>query len=84
VSLLLGLGAGMKGVTIYSFRNLWHIVLVSIKVLIVFVTLVNRNKKTYRYSAEFTVYRELIQNANDAGAKAVEIHFQSERIVRRV
>lgn len=29
-----------------------------------------------RYSAEFTVYREMIQNANDAGAREVEIAFK--------
>lgn len=28
-----------------------------------------------RYSAEFTIFRELLQNANDAGAQTVEIHF---------
>lgn len=31
----------------------------------------------YRYSAEFTVYRELIQNANDAGATEVQIEFKT-------
>ena len=30
-----------------------------------------------RYSAEFTVYRELIQNANDAGANEVQIEFST-------
>ena len=30
-----------------------------------------------RYSAEFTVYRELIQNANDAGANEVQIEFNT-------
>ncbi|KAI8054684.1 hypothetical protein BDF22DRAFT_654812 [Syncephalis plumigaleata] len=29
-----------------------------------------------RYSAKYTVFRELLQNANDAGAKCVEIHFE--------
>ena len=33
--------------------------------------------ETYRYSAEFTVYRELIQNANDAGANEVQIEFKT-------
>ncbi|TPX56519.1 hypothetical protein PhCBS80983_g04477 [Powellomyces hirtus] len=31
-----------------------------------------------RYSAEFTVFRELLQNSNDAGATNVQILFQSE------
>lgn len=31
----------------------------------------------FRYSAEFTVYRELIQNANDAGANEVQIDFKT-------
>lgn len=31
----------------------------------------------FRYSAEFTVYRELIQNANDAGATEVQIDFKT-------
>lgn len=30
-----------------------------------------------RYSAEFTVYRELIQNANDAGANEIQIEFKT-------
>lgn len=33
-----------------------------------------------RYSAEFTVYREMIQNANDAGASEIEIAFKRKRI----
>lgn len=32
---------------------------------------------SFRYSAEFTIYRELIQNANDAGAKEVQIDFKT-------
>ncbi|KAJ1919991.1 hypothetical protein H4219_001652 [Mycoemilia scoparia] len=32
-----------------------------------------------RYSAEFTVYRELLQNANDAGATSVDIVFHKSR-----
>ncbi|KIK97727.1 hypothetical protein PAXRUDRAFT_762872 [Paxillus rubicundulus Ve08.2h10] len=31
-----------------------------------------------RYPEEFTVFRELVQNADDAGAKNVEIEFQTE------
>ncbi|KAJ3412284.1 hypothetical protein HDV05_000995 [Chytridiales sp. JEL 0842] len=31
-----------------------------------------------RYSAENTIYRELLQNSNDAGATAVEIHFKTD------
>lgn len=31
-----------------------------------------------RYSAEFTIYREVLQNANDAGANTVEIVFESD------
>ncbi|KAI8829064.1 hypothetical protein BJ741DRAFT_538973 [Chytriomyces cf. hyalinus JEL632] len=30
-----------------------------------------------RYSAENTIFRELLQNSNDAGATAVEIHFKT-------
>lgn len=29
-----------------------------------------------RYSAEFTIYRELLQNSNDANATAVEVVFE--------
>ena len=29
-----------------------------------------------RYSGEFTIFRELIQNANDAGASCLEIHLK--------
>jgi hypothetical protein len=32
-----------------------------------------------RYSAEFTVFRELIQNANDAGASEVLVEFLTDR-----
>ncbi|KAJ3193124.1 hypothetical protein HK101_005381 [Irineochytrium annulatum] len=31
-----------------------------------------------RYSAENTIYRELLQNSNDAGASEVEIHFKTD------
>lgn len=34
----------------------------------------------FRYSAEFTVYRELIQNANDAGASEVQIEFKTIKL----
>ncbi|GAA5899994.1 hypothetical protein JCM6882_007020 [Rhodosporidiobolus microsporus] len=30
-----------------------------------------------RYSGEYTVYRELLQNSDDAGASSVELHFRS-------
>lgn len=30
----------------------------------------------YRYSAEHTIYREVLQNANDAGAQSVEILYE--------
>ena len=36
------------------------------------------DKILVRYSAEFTIYREVIQNANDAGATSVEIIFTYE------
>ncbi|KAJ3027400.1 hypothetical protein HDV00_011219 [Rhizophlyctis rosea] len=36
-----------------------------------------------RYSAEFTVFRELLQNSNDAGATEVQIHFQTNAATRR-
>lgn len=32
----------------------------------------------FRYSAEFTVYRETLQNANDAMAEAVEIRYKTD------
>ena len=35
------------------------------------------DKVLARYSAEFTVFRELLQNSDDAQSKRVEIHFQS-------
>jgi len=34
-----------------------------------------------RYSGEYTVFRELSQNADDAQASAVQIHFQTARQV---
>ncbi|OBZ66504.1 hypothetical protein A0H81_13686 [Grifola frondosa] len=36
------------------------------------------DKVLARYSAEFTVFRELLQNSDDAGATAVEIHFETK------
>ena len=32
-----------------------------------------------RYSGEFTIFRELLQNADDAGAKTVKIRFESDK-----
>ncbi|KAF8629109.1 hypothetical protein AX17_005695 [Amanita inopinata Kibby_2008] len=39
------------------------------------------NKILARYSGEFTVFRELLQNSDDAEARAVEIHFETENHV---
>ncbi|KZT69065.1 hypothetical protein DAEQUDRAFT_751065 [Daedalea quercina L-15889] len=36
------------------------------------------DKVLARYSAEFTVFRELLQNSDDAGAKRVEIRFETK------
>ncbi|KAL1743141.1 hypothetical protein HDZ31DRAFT_41634 [Schizophyllum fasciatum] len=36
------------------------------------------DKVLARYSGEFTVFRELLQNSDDAQSKAVEIHFESQ------
>ncbi|EKM56817.1 uncharacterized protein PHACADRAFT_141759 [Phanerochaete carnosa HHB-10118-sp] len=36
------------------------------------------DKVLARYSGEFTVFRELLQNSDDASSKAVEIHFESK------
>ncbi|KAF7792228.1 hypothetical protein EIP86_003262 [Pleurotus ostreatoroseus] len=41
------------------------------------------DKVLARYSGEFTVFRELLQNSDDASAKAVEIHFDTEAFVKR-
>ncbi|KAK2467792.1 hypothetical protein APHAL10511_000087 [Amanita phalloides] len=38
------------------------------------------NKILARYSGEFTVFRELLQNSDDAESKTVEIHFDTEKI----
>ncbi|KIM21061.1 hypothetical protein M408DRAFT_112189 [Serendipita vermifera MAFF 305830] len=35
-----------------------------------------------RYSGKFTVFRELLQNADDAGAKRVRIHFETEKYLQ--
>ncbi|KAK7035286.1 hypothetical protein VNI00_012053 [Paramarasmius palmivorus] len=39
------------------------------------------DKVLARYSAEFTIFRELLQNADDAHSTAVEIHFQSSQFL---
>lgn len=36
------------------------------------------DKVLARYSGEFTVFRELLQNSDDAQATAVEIHFNTQ------
>ncbi|KAF8497460.1 hypothetical protein F5888DRAFT_1613660, partial [Russula emetica] len=36
-----------------------------------------------RYSGEFTVFRELLQNSDDAGARSVEIRFETEEYLSR-
>lgn len=36
------------------------------------------NKILARYSGEFTVFRELLQNSDDAESKTVEIRFETE------
>ncbi|KAI0252773.1 hypothetical protein BJV78DRAFT_1198868 [Lactifluus subvellereus] len=36
------------------------------------------DKVLARYSGEFTVFRELLQNSDDAGARSVEIRFETE------
>jgi hypothetical protein len=35
------------------------------------------DKVLARYSGEFTLFRELLQNADDAGSSTVEIHFET-------
>jgi hypothetical protein len=37
------------------------------------------DKVLARYSGEFTVFRELLQNSDDAQATAVEIHFETQK-----
>ncbi|TBU28918.1 hypothetical protein BD311DRAFT_721461 [Dichomitus squalens] len=41
------------------------------------------DKVLARYSGEFTVFRELLQNSDDASATAVEIHFETKGYVER-
>ncbi|KAI0267320.1 hypothetical protein BC834DRAFT_981543 [Gloeopeniophorella convolvens] len=41
------------------------------------------DKVLARYSGEFTVFRELLQNSDDAGARSVEIHFETEAYLNR-
>ncbi|KII91548.1 hypothetical protein PLICRDRAFT_512049 [Plicaturopsis crispa FD-325 SS-3] len=41
------------------------------------------DKVLARYSGEFTVFRELLQNSDDAQSKAVEIHFQTKAFAER-
>ncbi|KAG2339109.1 hypothetical protein BDR05DRAFT_1062316 [Suillus weaverae] len=41
------------------------------------------DKVLARYSGEFTVFRELLQNSDDAQSSAVEIHFETEVHLRR-
>ncbi|KAJ3549086.1 hypothetical protein NM688_g5219 [Phlebia brevispora] len=41
------------------------------------------DKVLARYSGEFTVFRELLQNSDDASAKAVEIHFDTQGFINR-
>lgn len=39
------------------------------------------DKVLARYSGEFTVFRELLQNSDDASSSAVEIHFESKQFL---
>ncbi|KAH9990216.1 hypothetical protein BJV74DRAFT_837251 [Russula compacta] len=41
------------------------------------------DKVLARYSGEFTVFRELLQNSDDAGARSVEIRFETEEYLSR-
>ncbi|KAI0037007.1 hypothetical protein K488DRAFT_75577 [Vararia minispora EC-137] len=41
------------------------------------------DKVLARYSGEFTVFRELLQNSDDASARAVEIRFETEGFLAR-
>lgn len=41
------------------------------------------DKVLARYSGEFTVFRELLQNSDDAQATAVEIRFETQKFVDR-
>jgi hypothetical protein len=41
------------------------------------------DKVLARYSGEFTVFRELLQNSDDAQSKAVEIRFETQSVTDR-
>lgn len=41
------------------------------------------DKVLARYSGEFTVFRELLQNSDDAQSRAVEIRFETQAYVDR-
>jgi hypothetical protein len=41
------------------------------------------DKVLARYSGEFTVFRELLQNSDDAQSKSVEVRFQTREYVDR-
>jgi hypothetical protein len=41
------------------------------------------DKVLSRYSGEFTVFRELLQNSDDAQSKAVEIRFETQPFIDR-
>lgn len=41
------------------------------------------DKVLARYSGEFTVFRELLQNSDDALSKAVEIRFETQPFIDR-
>ncbi|KAL5514880.1 hypothetical protein ACEPAG_2196 [Sanghuangporus baumii] len=41
------------------------------------------DKVLARYSGEFTVFRELLQNSDDAASKSVEIHFETQAYIDR-
>ncbi|EIW74063.1 hypothetical protein CONPUDRAFT_86046 [Coniophora puteana RWD-64-598 SS2] len=41
------------------------------------------DKVLARYSGEFTVFRELLQNSDDAQSNAVEIHFETDAYLKR-
>lgn len=41
------------------------------------------DKVLARYSGEFTVFRELLQNSDDAQSKSVEIHFETQDFINR-
>ncbi|KAL5520611.1 hypothetical protein ACEPAF_2612 [Sanghuangporus sanghuang] len=41
------------------------------------------DKVLARYSGEFTVFRELLQNSDDAASKSVEIHFETQTYIDR-